>query len=769
MDKLLRGSFTFLTLTERGTLAKIPWKVQETIAADTTVSHRVQTDIAHFLAIDTVADYLNQLQLWAVSRNRGDQKLLRQCLSSHAQAFPRMNILDDLFAVKNDTMLVDLILTSPVNSAQRVAMLNQFVYLVQQQLTSIQLLDDSAEKTDLLNRLVEMTSRLVAGHVKGSKDVAYHLPLTKLTHLLFSQHPGHTETAYCYFSMLNTLSFAEKTGPVRAELAQLCRIAYENDIAEARMDWVHYLMTGAGHVPIDYKQACDIAFTVAHEMKEKAPNKTVDVIERLLRTCLPDDLRRLQQLSYLYWNGYGCKRDSDKAQYFERRAMDLGDKGAFDRRHPDIRLEDAFVMAQQDCRAAFLHIQQVAKSGSEQGRRAQLMLKTCLEQGYGAVRCRTARTGSALFSVETPPADEHELQATKMMEMRSKVRRHRNAYTFLSNQTNVQLMIVGAKNRSFKIDPYTKDDGREGTTKAVGLNAIHYYSKQYASVVSSDDEKLRWSHIVSDLKNMDNGYTPQTLRHQLDSQQAASIATGWYKHAITLSVFKIDGVHYMAYSNQGQHGEGAIKFFQINDPTLLNDEAWLSKIQSSEFDEEYMCALDAGNPGLVADLKLTPLCSIEKTRQRTGNCVLKSGYSAVLIHLIQQQLTQNHGGGVLTADEVKATAANVIAEQYKPWRQYLRASAVTTLCDLGSAAEGCRVAITPNEHCEIMAKVIEEVDKKYSGANERTASIRQYILQGIVDFVRSSDCPYVEIQKEWLLSRLTAVYPHGSRLSLPRT
>ncbi|MDF1655803.1 MAG: hypothetical protein P1U34_11885 [Coxiellaceae bacterium] len=706
--------------------------------------------------------YLNRLCKQQTSDRKRDTVSFQQSMWLHAECFPHGGIIELALDNTRDVLVIALFDGVAPGSEQRQMMINQYVHWVKKKLESIQSLavSNRADYIKELNRLTTNTSLLIASQQQ------FNVGLHALSRLLFSQNPTHDRAAYNYYHMQILVPEAKLSEVDRYELAALSEIAYQKGdrSRSVRMHYARLLSTADYGVKFNSREACDIAYQLASELKEESPAELFEIIVRMHNEYLQDDIMIILILADMIAHGYGCGANDNHAKYYTRRAADLGDTISFKRLFPDVSLDEAFALAKEDCRAAFLHIRRKAMDSNAdvvERDTAKEMLAQCNLSGYGTSELISLPTSPGLFG-EAPLASRTDFDP-RLLENRQKVRRFHGGFTFLKNQVKANTMISGVKDQSYAIDAYSICDSNEGLSRVVAVNTVRNHTDKFIARIGDMAEKRRWQSISDDLQRMEKKYDAPQVADRLGRNQMVSLCSGWIGHAISLSVFELDGMHYMAYSNQGEHGESAIKIFQIQDMTKLQDNAWLSEIQQPSSDDGYLTSLGEDVPGLGKDLKLKPICEVDKTLQRGGNCALKTGYSAVLHNLIFQQTKKNRGagdyGGALTPEEVTLCIDQVKSERYKPWRLFLRESATEVLCDLGSNKADNHMAISPIQHFNLMIKTIEGVQAKFSATDSATQAARDGILQKVCDFIRAPDCDYDDRLKAAVYGKIAVTSP----------
>ncbi|MDF1796109.1 MAG: hypothetical protein P1U63_06185 [Coxiellaceae bacterium] len=767
LKRLIPAFGGILSKEQRDAVAAIPWKVVD-ITADTKASHRAQTYISQLVNQTDLMAYLNLLCSLQLSTSIYDRETLGQCMQAHAESFPSANILDFALHNSRDVLVASLFHATPPGSEQRKLMTYHYVRWAQQQLEMIKRLDPGYREdyTAELNRITSTTACIIELQEEDNGE------LLALSRLIFSQNPSKADAAYGYYKMLNLIPEAGKTEALMHEEATLCQIAYQkgNRSIAVQMGYAQLLASGRYGSVFSPLMACGLAFSLSGELREDTPIEIFKVVSDMHKKYLQDDAVVTVMLADMYSNGYGCEKNEAFAEYYDRRAADLGDMTSFSRLFPGLSLADAFDLAKADCRAAYLYIKTkaaVTNIDDIDREYAKEFLELCNQHGYGTSELMQAISGPGLFA-ETKRSDAGPLSArppfdARLLSNRQQVRRFKGGFTFLNNQVNANSMLVGVKNVSYAVDAHTVHESNEGIATNVAVNAIRFHTDKYIARMEGGAEKDRWQSISGDLLQMEREYSIEQLQECLDREQMVSLSSGWSGHAITLSVFKLDGLYYLAYSNQGEGGSSSINFFHIKDITKLQDASWLSEIQSVSKEKDYMVSLDESLPGLAKDLGLERVCAIDKTLQNAGNCSLKVGYSVVLHNLLFQQIkTDRELSGykaLLTPGEVAYAEHQVKPESYKSWRLFLRQSATEVLCDLGLYAESNHIVIPPEQHFNIMLQTIEAVQAKFSTGDPVTEFARDNILQEIVDFIHDPGCHYDDRLKEAIYGKIAATSP----------
>ncbi|MDF1759717.1 MAG: hypothetical protein P1U40_04185 [Coxiellaceae bacterium] len=736
-------------------MLSIAWKVTE-ITAATKASHRAQTYIASLINETNPLTYLNQLCDIQVSRAPDASEVFQQCMLAHVNNFPQANILNLALECNRDVLVVAMLGVAVAGSDQRKMMVNVYVRYVKQQLEILKRLDpsDHADYQKELNRLTSMTTQVIA-----TQDTHNNQLLT-LSRLLYSQNPIKADAASGYFQILQLMPDDEKTEADRYEIAALCQIAYNKGDRShpVRMGYAWLQSTGENGITFNPVEACKLAYEVASELKEKTPSTLFNLINEMHKIYRQDDPVVIAMLIDMYRNGYGCEASDDQAMYYLRRLADMGDMSAFYTVFPRVSLMEAFELAKADCRAAFLHIERLSRDNFFAAR----FVTRCYQHGYGTCDRLPSLTRRGIFAAA--PSQAVVPFDSGMLENRRRVRRFNGGFAFLYLQINANSMMVGVKDKPYAIDDHMAYETNVGLEVNVAINTVAEHTKKYIDRMADGPEKRRWQVIQQDLLYMEKAYKPIQLQQQLDAGHMVSLRSGWPQHSIAMSVFQLGGLYYLAYSNQGDAGDSSIHYFQIQDTSKLADRDWLQAIQKSSYDSGYMTSFDNSLPGLAQDLNLLMICSIDKTLQSAGNCALKAGYSAVLHNLIFQQVKSNrsagHYDGGLTSGELALADTHTKAVDYKPWRLFLRESAMEVLCDLGLHARGNHMVVEPEQHFNLMGHAIDAVQAKFSADDAETQAARDAILSPVMDFILHPRCHYDDDLTDAIKAKIVSTSPH---------
>lgn len=229
-----------------------------------------------------------------------------------------------------------------------------------------------------------------------------------------------------------------------------------------------------------------------------------------------------------------------------------------------------------------------------------------------------------------------------------------------------------------------------------------------------------------------NRSTGEQLLRDLNSNNVVTIPTGWFKHAVGMTLHKAaDGKYFLYYCNRGErgfektadralmanHNKNSFNMvcFEIGDPRALTPEllgqiasAWRyhsNKTKHSAFAKP----LIEGKDGIHKLLKLTKVAEIPKTRQKVGNCTWANCKGSIHAALIAAAYDEAFKPGQ-SVEQTLDAAVKTGTKAFKSMERFGRKEGLKPLLAYNALNEGS--PISAFDHLRFLSAAARKLDLK---------------------------------------------------------
>ncbi|MDF1761104.1 MAG: hypothetical protein P1U40_11270 [Coxiellaceae bacterium] len=273
--------------------------------------------------------------------------------------------------------------------------------------------------------------------------------------------------------------------------------------------------------------------------------------------------------------------------------------------------------------------------------------------------------------------------------------------------------------------------------------------------------QFEFSHVY-DLYNY--AYRPADrvkIAEQISKGELTNVTVGWYLekprrsyHVFILSLFKLNGVTYLAHCNRGggRSEDGSIRLFKVNNLAALSTDDLYLKVNAVETtSREYLLDVNADGEGIGKDLGLEALAIIPKElqwkQQKIGKCASEVGKMKLRMACFHQELVakvldpcnrellrKDEGVPfILFIDSLKNST-----RAYKHFRAFDRSASMQSVIDcLLMPKKADDIPLSLEQRVELFGRFLDFIDMEH-GCDDTSAVKRAAIFKPLDDYLQST-------------------------------
>ncbi len=248
---------------------------------------------------------------------------------------------------------------------------------------------------------------------------------------------------------------------------------------------------------------------------------------------------------------------------------------------------------------------------------------------------------------------------------------------------------------------------------------------------------------------------------QISKGALANITVGWCvakprlsHHVFMLSLFKINGVTYLAHCNRGRgrSKDGSIRLFKVNTPAALStDDLYLKMNAVETTSREYLLDVNADGEGIGKDLGLEALAVIPKElqwkQQKIGKCASEVGKMKLRMACFHQELVAKVfdpcNSELLRKDEgvpfiLFIDALKKSMPAYKHFRAFDRSASMQSVIDcLLMPKKADDIPLSAEQRVELFDRFLDFAYVEH-GCRDTSAVKRASIFNPLDDYLQST-------------------------------